>query len=103
MANDLATEAGTEGQSPERPVIWSPGSPGSPSSTESIDAEVQRALSRDIHLLGDLLGAAIRRLAGEEAFALVEQDPDLKLPEHTALRDQLLNRWRGRLSLARVG
>jgi len=45
----------------------------------------------------------ILKEAREEAFALVEQDPDLKLPEHTALRDQLLNRWRGRLSLARVG
>jgi ATP-dependent DNA helicase RecG len=45
----------------------------------------------------------ILKEAREEAFALVEQDPDLKLPEHAALRDQLLNRWRGRLSLARVG
>jgi phosphoenolpyruvate carboxylase len=34
---------------------------------------VQEALSADIHLLGDLLGQAIRRLAGEDAFALVEE------------------------------
>jgi ATP-dependent DNA helicase RecG len=41
--------------------------------------------------------------AREEAFALVQDDPDLKKPENVAVRDQLLNRWRGRLSLARVG
>src|SRR5262245_35183531 len=33
----------------------------------------QDALSADIHLLGDLLGAVVRRLAGEGAFALEEQ------------------------------
>ena len=33
----------------------------------------QRALSADIHLLGDLLGGTIRRLAGDEAYALVEE------------------------------
>jgi ATP-dependent DNA helicase RecG len=41
--------------------------------------------------------------AREEAFALVQDDPDLKKPENAAVRDQLMNRWRGRLSLARVG
>lgn len=40
---------------------------------ESLDAVVQRGLSADIHLLGDLLGMAIRRLAGEGAFALEEE------------------------------
>ncbi|HEY2158461.1 MAG TPA: phosphoenolpyruvate carboxylase, partial [Isosphaeraceae bacterium] len=35
--------------------------------------EAFEALSRDIHLLGDLLGGAIRRFAGEDAFALVEE------------------------------
>ncbi len=39
----------------------------------SIPAEVQRGLSADIHLLGDLLGDAIRRLAGAEAYALEEE------------------------------
>ena len=34
---------------------------------------VQQGLSADIHLLGDLLGGAIRRLAGEGAFALEEE------------------------------
>jgi len=42
------------------------------STDEPLDAAVQQALSADIHLLGDMLGAAIRRLAGEHAFALVE-------------------------------
>jgi ATP-dependent DNA helicase RecG len=41
--------------------------------------------------------------AREEAFALVERDPELRTPENAALREQLLHRWRGRLSLARVG
>jgi ATP-dependent DNA helicase RecG len=41
--------------------------------------------------------------AREEAFALVEVDPDLSRPENAALREALQARWRGRLSLARVG
>jgi len=38
--------------------------------------------------------------AREEAFALVEEDPEMRSPENTAVREQLLHRWRGRLSLA---
>src|SRR5262249_43670404 len=41
--------------------------------------------------------------AREEAFALVQSDPDLQKPENAALGDAFRNRWRGRLSLARVG
>jgi ATP-dependent DNA helicase RecG len=41
--------------------------------------------------------------AREEAFQLVQEDPGLQKPGNAALRDQLMNRWRGRLSLARVG
>src|SRR4051812_24563316 len=41
--------------------------------------------------------------AREEAFDLVKDDPELQKPENAAVRDQLMNRWRGRLSLARVG
>jgi ATP-dependent DNA helicase RecG len=41
--------------------------------------------------------------AREEAFLLVQDDPDFQKPENRAVRDQLFNRWRGRLSLARVG
>jgi phosphoenolpyruvate carboxylase len=42
-------------------------------STIELEAIVQHGLSADIHLLGDLLGATIRRLAGESAFALEEE------------------------------
>jgi len=41
--------------------------------------------------------------AREEAFALVEADPELARPEHAAAREALEQRWRGRLSLAQVG
>jgi len=40
---------------------------------ESRDDPAQRALSADIHFLGDLLGNTIRRLAGDDAYALVEE------------------------------
>jgi phosphoenolpyruvate carboxylase len=58
---------------------------------------VQEALSSDIHLLGDILGATIRRLAGEETYTLVEEvraaakglraDPSLDAAR--ALRDRV--------------
>jgi ATP-dependent DNA helicase RecG len=41
--------------------------------------------------------------AREEAFALVERDPGLRLVEHQALREALVLRWRERLDLASVG
>jgi ATP-dependent DNA helicase RecG len=46
---------------------------------------------------------SILQEAREEAFALIGSDPDLRRPENAALRDAFHNRWRGRLSLARVG
>ena len=39
----------------------------------SSDALAQESLSADIRLLDDLLGAAIRRLAGKDAFAMQEE------------------------------
>ncbi len=39
----------------------------------TIDQKVQTALSEDIHLLGDLLGDIIKRLAGQDALNLVEE------------------------------
>jgi ATP-dependent DNA helicase RecG len=51
-------------------------------------------LARDQEILAE---------AREEAFALVSADPELKQPANAAVREQLLHRWRGRLSLARVG
>jgi ATP-dependent DNA helicase RecG len=41
--------------------------------------------------------------AREDAFALVERDPDLARPEHAAAAEALEVRWASRLSLARVG
>jgi ATP-dependent DNA helicase RecG len=54
--------------------------------------------------VADLLrdGAALE-VARQDAVALVSRDPALRLPEHRALREALLARWRGRLDLASVG
>ncbi|OGL13938.1 MAG: ATP-dependent DNA helicase RecG [Candidatus Rokubacteria bacterium RIFCSPLOWO2_12_FULL_69_21] len=41
--------------------------------------------------------------ARQDAFALVAADADLARPEHRALRQALLARWRGKLDLASVG
>ncbi len=46
---------------------------------------------------------AILDEARDEAFALVESDPELARPEHAAADEALERRWSGRLSLARVG
>jgi ATP-dependent DNA helicase RecG len=46
---------------------------------------------------------AILEEAREEAFALVEEDPELARPEHQATAEALAQRWAGRLSLAQVG
>jgi ATP-dependent DNA helicase RecG len=46
------------------------------------------------------------RILGEakaDAFALVEDDPHLENPDHLALREVLLRRWRGRLEMAKTG
>ena len=51
------------------PAAGSQGAPaGAVPSGVAMQPEAQEALSADIHRLGDLLGEAIRRLAGEEAF-----------------------------------
>jgi ATP-dependent DNA helicase RecG len=46
---------------------------------------------------------AILDEAREDAFALVDRDPDLAAPEHEAAREALRGRWAERLSLAQVG
>jgi ATP-dependent DNA helicase RecG len=46
---------------------------------------------------------AILDEAREDAFALVEADPDLSRPEHAAAAEALRGRWAERLSLAKVG
>jgi ATP-dependent DNA helicase RecG len=54
--------------------------------------------------VADLLrDAALLEEARQEAFKLVAADPDLRTPEHRALRAALLARWRGKLDLASVG
>ncbi|MET0851882.1 MAG: ATP-dependent DNA helicase RecG [Candidatus Rokuibacteriota bacterium] len=54
--------------------------------------------------VADLLrDAAVLEEARQEAFKLVATDPDLRAPEHRALRAALLARWRGKLDLASVG
>jgi ATP-dependent DNA helicase RecG len=40
--------------------------------------------------------------ARTDAFAMIEQDPDLGRPEHLLLREVLLHRWRERLDLAKT-
>jgi ATP-dependent DNA helicase RecG len=41
--------------------------------------------------------------ARREAHALIAADPQLRRPEHRGLREQLRERWRGKLALATVG
>ena len=46
------------------------------------------------------------RILGEaraDAFGLVEEDPRLECPDHRPLREVLLQRWGGRLELAKTG
>jgi len=41
--------------------------------------------------------------ARKEAFRLIQEDPDLAKPSHSALKDVLKKRWKGRLELATIG
>jgi ATP-dependent DNA helicase RecG len=40
--------------------------------------------------------------ARREAFTLVERDPELLLPEHRRMKEEMAERWGGRLELAGV-
>jgi ATP-dependent DNA helicase RecG len=54
--------------------------------------------------VADLLrDAAILEEARREAVAMVAADPELRDPPHRGLREALLVRWRGKLSLASAG
>jgi ATP-dependent DNA helicase RecG len=54
--------------------------------------------------VADLLrDAAVLEEARREALAIVAHDRELRDPAHRALRDRLLERWRGKLALASVG
>lgn len=45
----------------------------------------------------------ILKEAREDAFGIIDGDPELKLPEHRLMKDVLKERWKGRLELAGVG
>ncbi|HEX7787753.1 MAG TPA: helicase-related protein, partial [Methylomirabilota bacterium] len=54
--------------------------------------------------VADLLrDAAALEAARRDAVALIRDDPQLRAPEHRALRGALLHRWRGKIDLAGVG
>jgi ATP-dependent DNA helicase RecG len=55
---------------------------------------------RVAHILRD---APILVEARKEAFRLVEEDPALMQPSHSALKNILVRRWKGRLELATIG
>jgi ATP-dependent DNA helicase RecG len=54
---------------------------------------------RVAHLLRD---TPILMEARKEAFRLLEEDPDLRESSHRPLREELRNRWSGRLELATI-
>lgn len=49
-----------------------------------------------------LRDAELLQQARQEAFALLKQDPQLKLPAHRALRETMLRRWETKLDLGSV-
>ncbi len=57
----------------------------------------------DFRVANILRDGKILNEARQEAFSLVERDPDLSQPRHGPLAITLRERWRGRLELARVG
>jgi ATP-dependent DNA helicase RecG len=57
----------------------------------------------DFRIANILRDVKILSEAREEAFRLIEEDPSLSLPEHSATRMVLKERWRGRLELASIG
>jgi ATP-dependent DNA helicase RecG len=50
-----------------------------------------------------LTDAPLLEEARQEALAVVDRDPGLRLPEHRLLREALVARWREKLDLASVG
>jgi len=57
----------------------------------------------DFRVANILRDGKILNQARQEAFSLVEMDPDLSRPGHRPLAKALRERWKGRLELARVG
>lgn len=56
----------------------------------------------DFRVANILRDGRVLEEARREAFAVVEKDPRLALPEHARLRAELLRRWGGRLELAGI-
>jgi len=52
------------------------------------------SIIRDARILND---------AKEDAFALAERDPLLERPEHQILKEALISKWQGKLTMARTG
>ena len=57
----------------------------------------------DFRVANILRDGKILNQARQEAFSVVERDPDLSQPGHRSLAKTLRERWKGRLELARVG
>ncbi|MFN8545689.1 MAG: ATP-dependent DNA helicase RecG [Candidatus Binatia bacterium] len=87
---------------------------------QSTDGFEIAAADLDLRGPGDLLGtrqaglppfrvaslvrdAAVMRAAHDEAMQWLARDPELSRPESVGLRAVLLQRWRGRLEIARIG
>jgi ATP-dependent DNA helicase RecG len=57
----------------------------------------------DFRVASIVRDARILNEAKTDAFAVVEDDPQLAKPEHAALKAVLMERWKGRLDLAKAG
>ncbi len=56
----------------------------------------------DFRVASILKDGRILEEAKREAFTLIERDPELSLPEHQRLKEEMVKRWGGRLELAGV-
>ena len=56
----------------------------------------------DFRVASILRDGRVLEEARREAFTMVERDPELKLPEHQRMKQELVKRWGGRLELAGV-
>ncbi len=56
----------------------------------------------DFRVANILRDGRILEEARQEAFAVVERDPELRMPQHEKLRAELARRWGGRLELAGI-
>jgi len=57
----------------------------------------------DFRVASIVRDARILNEAKADAFEVIEDDPQLEKPEHAALKTVLMERWKGRLELAKAG